>query len=166
MNAVLEALTNLGFDWRVALANLFNFALIFFVLKHFFFGTIQKTLADRKSKIEKGEADAHNAALLLQNSEAEKEKILTEASLKASTTISEAEGKALASAAKVAEEAQMQADKIISIAEQKQAELSKQNQRDLEKQIPALAAKMVEKILSEKMTTEENEKFISAVIAK
>ena len=51
---ILNALVNIGFDWRVALANLVNFLIIFYLLKRFVFSKVATTLADRKEKIDAG----------------------------------------------------------------------------------------------------------------
>ncbi|MBU4369492.1 ATP synthase F0 subunit B, partial [Patescibacteria group bacterium] len=51
-------LGNLGFDWRMALANLVNFLIIFFVLKKYAFKPIKEKLEEREKKIKTGLEDA------------------------------------------------------------------------------------------------------------
>jgi hypothetical protein len=55
-------LANLGFDWRVALANLVNFLVIILILKYFAFKPIAKIINEREDKIKKGIEDAERAA--------------------------------------------------------------------------------------------------------
>ena len=49
-----EILGKIGFDWHVALANLVNFLIIFFVLKKFAFVPIGKMIKERKQIIQDG----------------------------------------------------------------------------------------------------------------
>ncbi len=164
MNAVLDALHNLGFDWHVALANLVNFLIIFYILKRFFFGTISKTLTDRKEKIEKGLQDAKEAALVLEEADKRKSDILVEAREKATLVLSETEQRASKLSQSLEIEANKKADVILSDAYKKIAFLEEESELALSKRIPQLAAKAVESILMEKMSPEENKKFISKLL--
>ena len=164
MNAVLDALHNLGFDWHVALANLVNFLIIFYILKRFFFGTISKTLTDRKEKIEKGLQDAKEAALVLEEADKRKSDILVEAREKATLVLSETEQRASKLSQSLEIEANKKADVILSDAYKKIAFLEEESELALGKRIPQLAAKAVESILMEKMSPEENKKFISKLL--
>ena len=56
-----EILSKIGFDYRVALANLVNFLIVLWVLQKFAFPKIQIVLAERQAKIRKGLADAEAA---------------------------------------------------------------------------------------------------------
>ena len=63
---MLEILGNIGFDWPVALANLVNFLIIFFLLHKFVFKPLGKTVEKRKRDIADGLAAADkNQQLLL-----------------------------------------------------------------------------------------------------
>ncbi len=44
----------LGINWKILVGQIINFAIIFFLLKKFVFGRFQKTLENRKKKIEDG----------------------------------------------------------------------------------------------------------------
>ncbi|MEN9852191.1 MAG: F0F1-type synthase subunit b, F-type H+-transporting ATPase subunit b [Candidatus Parcubacteria bacterium] len=166
MDVLTQALGSLGFDWRIALANLVNFLIIFFVLKHFFFGSVQKAIAERKAKIEKGLSDAKEAESLLASSETEKARVLKEAALSAQAIVSSGEEKALVLAADLHTKAEKEAEEIIAKAHKKQAELSAISDKEIQKIVPALAAQMVEKILLEKMTASENEQYIKRILTK
>lgn len=166
MEVLTQALGSLGFDWRIALANLVNFLIIFFILKHFFFGSVQKAIAERKTKIEKGLSDAKEAELLLASSETEKARVLKEAALLAQGIVSSGEEKALVLAAAMQAKAQKEAEELVAKAHKKQAELDAIKDKEIEKIVPALAAQMVEKILLEKMNPAENEQYIKRILAK
>ena len=62
MNVFDPIIKNLGIDWKIFLAQLVNFGIVFFVLKKFAFSPIQKLLKERQSKIEKGLNDATRSA--------------------------------------------------------------------------------------------------------
>jgi F-type H+-transporting ATPase subunit b len=165
MNAVLDALHNLGFDWHVALANLVNFLIIFYILKRFFFGSISKVLTERKEKIEKGLSDAKEASLALSQANERKADIINEAQSKASILLSENEIKAKKLSQTLEEEAHKKVESIIQSAQQREAAIKAENELELNQKIPGLAAKAVESILMEKMSPEENQKFINKLLA-
>jgi len=102
----MEILKNLGFDWQVALANLINFLIIFFILKKFAFGPIQRVLDDRKAKIDAGLENAKKAEteLLMAKEVANKElniarneanEIIAAARAQEKAILSQAESKAI-----------------------------------------------------------------------
>ncbi len=165
MNAVLEALKSLGFDWHVALANLVNFLIIFYILKRFFFGSISKVLTDRKEKIEKGLSDAKEAALALEEADKRKSEILIEAREKASLVLSQTETKANKLSETLQAEAKQKAEAILEGVNQRESAIKAENEQQLNRRIPELAAKAVESILMEKMSPEENKKFINKLLA-
>lgn len=165
MNAVLDALHNLGFDWHVALANLVNFLIIFYILKRFFFGSISETLLKRKEKIEKGLIDAKEAGIALSEAESKKVEILADAQAKASLVLSDTETRANNLSLALEAEANKKAEAILEAVNQKEAAIKAENELELNQKIPGLAVKAVESILMEKMSPEENTKFINKLLA-
>ena len=57
----MEILTSLGVDWRLLLAQLVNFAVLFFALYKLLYKPLLALLEKRTETIEKGLADAHAA---------------------------------------------------------------------------------------------------------
>ena len=51
---MMDVLNNIGFDWQVALANFINFLIIFWILKTWVFGPVEKIINERKAKIAEG----------------------------------------------------------------------------------------------------------------
>lgn len=49
---IQSALGKLGFDWQVAIANLINFLIIYFLLKKFVFDKLADAILERKTKAE------------------------------------------------------------------------------------------------------------------
>jgi len=164
MEVVLKELGNLGFDWRVAFANTVNFAIIFFLLKHFFFGKIGEVLNERREKIQKG---LENAALAEQNlkiADEEKNKIIKDANLESSNIIKGAEMKAKEAAIAAELVANHKASEIIKNAEGSLSIMKKEYEADLSNKLPQMAISMVEKILEEKMTVEDNNKYLKKIL--
>ena len=166
MNLVLEALANLGFDWQIALANLVNFLLIFFLLKKYFFGGLKQTLDARKSKIERGIQDAESAKMMLLEAEDIKKEKILEANIASEELIQESKIKALKIGESIEAEAHNEATRIVELAKSKDIEFRKTSEQDIKKQVPILVVSLVEKILKEKLTPEENSEYINRILAK
>ncbi len=94
MQTVLEILGKIGFDWQVALANLVNFLIIFFILKKFAFKPIQKILKERQDKISEGLIKAQEADIRLKEVDQISKSKLKNADLEAMAIIKNMENKA------------------------------------------------------------------------
>jgi len=159
-----QILGNLGFDWRVALANLANFLVIVWVLKRFAFKPIEKIIKERKSKIEKGVEDAERASSELQMAEQTSQKIAMEARSQANRIIAEAQKQSekIISESRAAQEEQakqIMADADKSIQQEKQKMLG-----DLKKELSGLVIDTTRKFLKENMTKEKQEEIIKRLI--
>ena len=75
----MDALAHLGINAKLLIAQVVNFAILLFVLKRYAYRPILKLLDERSAKIEKGLADAEQAALTLKETSAEEKRILSEA---------------------------------------------------------------------------------------
>ena len=95
MENLLEILGKVGFDWQVALANLFNFLIIFLLLKKFAFGPIGKLIKERQDKINEGISNAQVSTKLLENTKKEYEAVLLDARTKANEIIEQAKKEAI-----------------------------------------------------------------------
>ena len=151
-----EVLSNIGFDWQVALANFINFLIIFWILKKFVFGPVGKIITERNEKIQTGidQATQSEAELLVAQQKAEEEikaarsqanKIVADAQKTADNQIAHAKDKASLEAAAIAEKAHIQLEK---------------NKMKMEKELfektAGLVALGVQKILDEEVTESKN----------
>ena len=118
-----EILGKIGFEWQVALANLINFLIIFFILKKFAFEPIGKMIRERREKIEKGITDAQKAEKDLANADAQKTEIIRAARASADKIVigSQTDGK------EIVKEAQIKANR-------EREEILKQAKLDVEKE--------------------------------
>jgi len=79
MNIITSALSALGFDFQVAIANLINFAIIFFLLNKYLFPKIRTVIEERKKTIAEGITNSELAKKQLLTAEQEKSGILERA---------------------------------------------------------------------------------------
>ncbi len=159
-----QILGNLGFDWRVALANLANFLVIVWILKRFAFKPIEKIIKERKSKIEKGVEDAEKASSELQMAEQTSQKTVTEARSQANKIIAEAQKQSekIISESKITQEEQakqIMTDTDKSILQKKQKMMG-----DLKNELADLVVATTKKFLKEDMTKEKQEEIIKKLI--
>lgn len=89
-----EMLTKLGIDWRVFIAQLINFLILFLILRTFAWKPISAALEARRAKIAKGINNAKDAEDRLQSIEKEKNDVLSEARKEAHKIIDDAKQKA------------------------------------------------------------------------
>ena len=157
-------LGNLGFDWRVAAANLVNFLIIFFVLKKFAFGPIRDVLEARRARIVQGLEDAERAArdrMMAEESftrrvadaKEEANRIVSDAKLREEALAREAEAHALAEAAAITRRAQENIARDRATME-----------RDIRRQSAFLVVAGIEKIVREEFDDKTHERFIQKVI--
>lgn len=138
-------LGKLGFDWQVALANLINFLLVFFVLKQFVFAPIQNILQERKKKIEEGIHKANEAELHLHEVDVLSAKKLAEANKQALIILQATEEK----------KKQAEADLLLTIEAEQLA---------LQKKMKAEEEKLV--LLAKEKVRQEAVSLVKAFIVK
>jgi F-type H+-transporting ATPase subunit b len=159
-----EILGKLGFDWKVALANLVNFLIIFYLLRNVVFKKLGKTIKERQEKIQKGLDDAKRAEGALVMAESKKEEILKDAQ-KESRKITEnadIEGKKIVAEAKsLADE---EAQKIKEAARLASEREKTEAQKKLEKEYVAMVLDGVEKILKNGIDRSKSEKFAEGLL--
>lgn len=130
MDGLLSILGKVGFDWQVALANLVNFLIIFFILKKFAFKPIGKIIKERQEKIQKGLDDAKQAEAALSVAHNTKEEIIKEAKDEARKIVTNGEvlGKSIVKDAEA--KAILEKENILKQA-RLDAEKEKQNMEDI-----------------------------------
>jgi len=76
-----ELLHKLGIDWRLLIAQLVNFVILFFLLRKFLYAPILSILERRRQRIEEGLRDAERATARLSGIELERKQALDAAAL-------------------------------------------------------------------------------------
>jgi F-type H+-transporting ATPase subunit b len=157
---MLEILGKIGFDWQVALANLVNFLIIFFILKKFAFTPLKKVIEDRQNKIAKGLADAEKAATDVMMAEEIRTKTVNEAKLEANKIVGDASSKGQVIITDAEAQARTRAEQIRLAAEQKNASEKVAMQEQLQKETAAMVISGIEKVLKESMTEDMQKSYI------
>ena len=166
MEQIANALSNIGFDWKVALANLVNFIIIFIVLKYFAFGPLARLIEERRTKIREGVENAKQAeqeraqaeqayAERLENAKAESREIIAGARKQEAQMVADAK-----------KQAEREAVHIIRDAER----AAEHEQRRMEEEFRTEAVDLViagtERVMRESVTPELNRTFIKNRIAE
>lgn len=154
---LLDILGRIGFDWQVALANLINFLIIFWILKRYAFKPIQEVIAKRRKEIDTGLDQAQEAETELMMAKQKAEGIISEAKQEANTLVSSAKERGDVLVADAQSKATTEHDRIIADGKalaQKELESAEQ---ELEKKAATLVVDGVKKILGDTITEEQNE---------
>ncbi len=162
---MLEILGKIGFDWQVALANLINFMLVFWLLKKFAFGPIKKVIAERKDKIDQGLEDAQRAATDRQMAEQLREETLMDAKQEANIIVADAntKGKGLIEDAKNG--AEDERSSILAKAQVDAEGVHEKMKGEFTKEAIDLILSTTEKLLKSSVDVKANEEFIKKTLA-
>ncbi len=159
-------LGTLGINWKLFLAQLFNFAIVLFVFWKWIFGPISSSLIARQDKIEKS---LQNAEMI----EKEKRQLATDKIEEMRVVRQEAE-KIIKSATDTAKkmkeeiitEAQSQSSKMM---EQTKAQMVMEKQtmlKEVKQDVAGLVVEAAEKILREKLDSKKDHELIMKAIKK
>jgi F-type H+-transporting ATPase subunit b len=162
---ISNTLSNIGFDWQVALANLASFLIIFYLLKRFAFGPIGKILEERRRRVEQGLEDARRASTDRMMAEQEFEKRVTDAKHDANRIIASARTQEESILSKAAAKAEIEARSILRDADSKISEERAQMERELRERSANLIVKGVEKIIRQELSHEKNDELIKRALA-
>jgi F-type H+-transporting ATPase subunit b len=160
----MEALANFGVEWPFFIAQLVNFAILFFLLKRFLYKPILDMLEKRRVEIEEGLANAKKMAEDAKAFDAEHALLMQKAKKDSQTIVENAvlagekiRDGILKDAAEKSKEMLAQAE--LRIEEEKNKMLG-----EVKGEVLTLASSIVEKILHEKMDTAQDKKFIEEIM--
>ena len=155
-----EVLGKIGFDWKVALANLVNFLIIYWLLRKVVFKKIGTAIRERREKIQAGLDDAEKAKTELMMAGHEKERILTEGQMEVKSLLVGAE----ALKSEIIESAKVDAElasRAIKESAMKDIEaLAEQHAAEVKARSVELIVSGLEKILKEDVDTKKVEAMI------
>ncbi|MCD8495046.1 MAG: F0F1 ATP synthase subunit B [Candidatus Pacebacteria bacterium] len=161
---LLDILGRIGFDWQVALANLFNFLIIFLLLKYFAFKPIAKIIADRKAKINQGLDDAQQAETNKLLAQEQAQEIVTAARAEAHGIVAHAEARVQEMLLQAQDNARVQATDMINEAHRKiEKDRLKMNQ-ELRAQSARLIVESVQKIMMDTVHEKEHDKIMNKAL--
>ncbi len=161
-----QLLSNFGVDWKLLLAQVVNFAILFYVLKRFAYGPLLDMLSRRRDIIKKGLEDADASGQELQNVTREAASMRTEAKKEAHALLVTAHGEAqdIVEAAKQA--AAIKKEEILHSAQKDIEDIRKRNEYQLRQKSAEHIIAGVKAILKEEVTSDINRRLISRLTAK
>lgn len=154
----MEALgINLGYFF----VQLFNFLVLFVILKAWVYGPVVKMLEDRREKIAQGMEDARVAAEARANAESEAEKIVAEAQAQASQVVREASQRAEEVARDIKAAAEKVAGEAANIARAGVSEERDALLGEVRSQIAVLAMAATQKLIGEALDEKRQHALIN-----
>jgi F-type H+-transporting ATPase subunit b len=160
----MSALANFGVEWPFFIAQLVNFAILFFLLKRFLYKPILDMLEKRRVEIEEGLYHAKQMSEDAKKFEVDQTELREKAKKESQHIVDNAvlageriRDGILKDAAEKAKEFSLQAE--LRIEEERKKMMS-----EVKGEVLTLASSIVEKILNEKMDTAQDKKFIEGII--
>ena len=166
MSGILGILGNIGFDWHIALANIANFLIIFFVLKKFAFGPVKKILAEREGRIKEGIENATRAETALTMAGEERRKIISKADGEAGSIVASAKKSGEEMIVVAQQNAETEAEGVLLRTRTQLAREQKEMEAAVKEKVVDVVLLGVEKVLREEMNKERGEKIIKKILAQ
>ena len=151
-------------DFKLFLAQLINFAIIFFVLYKFAFKPIAKIMQERTVTIEKSLNDAKEVEKKLAETNLEQTKILNSAKKDALAIIENANQSAEINKQKLIEKTKLEVAAVFESEKAKIAQEKEESLKEIKNEMADLVVLAVEKVLKEKMTDVKDKKIIEDLI--
>jgi F-type H+-transporting ATPase subunit b len=156
----LEVLNALGINLGYLFVQIFNFLIMFLVLRAWAYRPVVNALENRRRNIEQGLEDARIAAEARANAEKEAQEIMTEAQAKASEVVREATVRAEAVGRDVRTAAEADAEEIRAEARTEAEAEREQVLSDVRGQIAALAMAATQKLVGEALDEQRQRSLI------
>ncbi len=154
---LLDILGRIGFDWQVALANLVNFLIIYWILSRYAFKPIQAIIEKRQQAINDGLGQAQAAETELMMAKQKAEGIVSEAKQEANTLVASAKERGDVLVEDAQKRAHQEHERIVLDGSKRIAEERAQAEASLQKQAAVLVATGVRNILGETMSKDQDE---------
>ncbi|MEY3784501.1 MAG: F0F1-type synthase subunit b, F-type H+-transporting ATPase subunit b [Candidatus Parcubacteria bacterium] len=160
----MELFTALGLDIRILIAQFINFAVLVFVLYRFAYNPVLELLEERKRKINQSVEEVEASQKLLQNAQAESDKIILDSKKAARNIIDEAQAVAEKSAAAILSEAEENTKKMTAVAQSKIQAEKDLIMSDVQDDMTRLVVDATEKLIQKRYETEADKQFIKTVL--
>ena len=149
-----------GLDWKLFLAQLFNFAIILFVLWKWVFGPIGKKLAERTDKIEKSLQQVKEIEEKHKQAEADRILEIEKARKEANTIVEKAQVAANHTKDQILADAKLASEKMILQAKQVLADEKNKLMREVREEAATLVVAAAERLLREKIDVKKDQELI------
>ncbi len=151
-------------DYKLLIAQVINFAIVFFVLYYFALKPLMQTMKDRTAKIEKSLDDAKRVEEKLSKTEEDYEKELAKAKKEANEIINKAGVVAEKKKKEMLSNAKDEIGNIINKEKEKMQQEKAKTIKEIKKEVANLVVASLEKILGEKKDSKKNQELIKKII--
>jgi F-type H+-transporting ATPase subunit b len=149
----------LGLEWKILLAQTISFSIVFFVLWKFAYGPIFAMLQARREKIAESLANAEKIKGEVARTEAERQKILTDAGDKANKLIEEGREAAARVREQETQKAIASAEQIVAKAREAAAQERVQMLAQLKKEVGRLVVQTTTTVTGKVLTPEDQRRL-------
>lgn len=156
----MEILAKLGIDWKLFVAQIVNFAILFLVLRRFAYRPMIEFLDKRTERIEQGLKDADEARKRLDDASDKEREILDQAKKAAQEIIAKAEAMSKKNYEKALEDAKADATRLIEQARKNMEAEKSKLLVEAKAELVELVMLSTEKILGEKLDAGKNGELI------
>lgn len=157
-------LGKIGFDPSTFIVTIINFLIVFFVLRKFVFTKLMDTIENRQAIIQKGLEDAEKAGHELSMAEQKANEIIEESKVEANKIVAESKDEAV----KVSELERSSTEKELQrIREEADKRIEEDRSKmidEIKKDAADLAILATEKIIENKLDSEEDKKLINSYL--
>ena len=160
----MEIFHNFGVELPLFIAQIINFAIIFYVLKRFLYKPILQMLKNRENTIKTGLTQAEEARVLLEQASEKEKAILKKAQGEAKSIVADARKESEEMVAKTEEKTRQQVEKMLSEAREQISSETKEAEKRLTKNISELAISYLKKSIEELFTEEDQEAVLDRTI--
>ena len=159
-----EILSKIGFDWKLAIANLVNFLVIFWVLKKFAFEKIEAIIDERKKRVEEGLQNAKKAEEDVAQAEERKREIALEAKREGHEIVAKAHKNAEMILKHAQEEAFKERSDILTQAQRKIESEKKEMEAAVRETSAELVVVGVKKVLEDKRSPQFQDEIVEDIV--
>ncbi len=160
----MELFAKLGIDWRLLIAQLVNFVILFTALTFLLYKPLIAALDKRRAKISESLANAEKIGEELKRANAESERIVAAARAEASRLSAEAAKQAEANRAAAVEKTRTEISDIIASGKAQLAAERDAMTAEVRRHAAELIAAATEKVINEKMTSAKDKALIEKAI--
>lgn len=159
-----ELIQSLGIDWRLLLAQVINFLVLFWLLKRFAFKPLSEFLSRRSKKIEQGLADAEEVSIERDKLKTLRAKIVAEAEREAKDILTQARARSQEEMEAFVEKAERRKEELVLQARQEIAKEKVDALEGAKKEIARLVFLATEKVLQEKVDASRDRALVEKAL--
>lgn len=155
----MEALTSLGINGKLLIAQIINFLILLFLLSKLLYKPLLKVMDERSQKIESGLKAAKKSESDLKKAEADAEKILEKAYKESNDILANAKMDSDKTHKELIAKAEAQADQIRHHAAEEALAVKDKALKEAKKEISSLIILALEKITRDKISLKDKEEI-------